>query len=173
LVWPKRKGWRNRQPTGACCVVVCRDRVRKRNNCNNNKNNRKRGAEKWIGDERGKIPILAAHRTGGCIRMKEDQLVGWDGQNDKCFSALSLHPATGITASSQCRGGRQMSLPPCSPDHRRLVAHFRLFLLRDEHQRGLVATRRSGTLLGKRAVRVARCDWHSSGILEIKSCEKT
>jgi hypothetical protein len=89
LVWPKRKGWRNRQPTGAYCVVVCPDRARKRNNCNNNKSNRERGAEKWIGDGRGKIPILAAHRTGGCIRVKEDQLVGWDGQNDKCFSALS------------------------------------------------------------------------------------
>jgi hypothetical protein len=57
---------------------------------NNRKNNRKRGAEKWIGDERGIIPILAAHRTGGCIRVKEDQLVGWMGRIMISASAFSL-----------------------------------------------------------------------------------
>lgn len=56
-----------------------------------------------------------------------------------------------------------MPLPPRSPRSSPPEHSFRLFLLRNEHQRGLVATRQSGTLLGKRAVRVAWCDWHSCG----------
>lgn len=60
-------------------------------------------------------------------------------------------------------GWEGMPLPPRSPRSSPPEHSFRLFLLRNEHQRGLVATRQSGTLLGKRAVRVAWCDWHSCG----------
>lgn len=42
---------------------------------NNDKKDRKRGAEKWIGDERREIPMLAAHRTRG-LHKSEGRPVG-------------------------------------------------------------------------------------------------